>query len=333
MANRLLLLLLLLGSACFDCLATGPGGYQLIGHIIFKDREFSRSTLAIVSLDGTRTVFSADARADLSGKFTFKNLQPDLYTITVYIPRAGEWRQTVEISPTLADSKKRVFVNVVFQPDLGSNTLREVTPAQLATSDKAWGEFEKARKRLGKGDSEGAIACLKKAVKIAPQFTEAWNTLGTLAYASGRYGLAEEYFREALKSAPGYYPPLVNLGGALLTQGKLQDSLPLNIAAVRARSDDALANSQLGLNYYYLKQYTEAERYLKQAISLDPGHFSYPQLPLADIYLHRQDFASAVRELEQFLILHPDAKQSPSVRKQIEDIHSRILSTPHPDQP
>jgi tetratricopeptide (TPR) repeat protein len=163
-------------------------------------------------------------------------------------------------------------------------------------------------------------------VKIAPRFVDAWNTLGTLAYKSGNFPLAEAYFREALKHDPDYYPSLVNLGGALLTQGKLQDALPLNKAAVQARPDDALAHSQLGLNYYYLQSFMEAETYLKQATSLDPGHFSYPQLPLAEIYLMRQDLTSAARELEQFLVLHPDAKLEPAVQKRIENIRSNLYS-------
>jgi tetratricopeptide (TPR) repeat protein len=203
--------------------------------------------------------------------------------------------------------------------------MRRVSSAQLSVPEKALREYEKANQKLGRRDSEGAVAHLKKAVEMAPQFVDGWNMMGTLAYKAGGYPQAENYFREALKHEPDYYPSLVNLGGALLSQGKLKESLILNVAAVQARPDDALAHSQLGLSYFYLQQFTEAEESLKKAISLDPGHFSYPQLPLAEIYLLRQDYDSAARELKEFLALHPDAEQSPPVKRRTDNIRRQIV--------
>jgi len=265
----------------------------------------------------------AHTRAGVSGEFKFKNLHPDLFTLVVYIPRAGEHRQTVEVSPGLADSRKRIYIDVNFQPTLASKRLGKVSSVQLSIPEKAKREYEKANRKLGKRDSEGAIMHLQKTVSLAPQFVEAWNVLGTLAYKASEFPLAESYFREALKHDPDYYPSMVNLGGVMLNLGKLQDALPWNHAAVLASPDDALAHAQLGLNYYYLGRLTEAEKYLKQAISLDAGHFSFPQLPLADIYARRQDFASAALLLEQFLSLHPDAPQSPSVKSRLNTLRGR----------
>lgn len=319
-------LLLILCAALTGSAGMAAGGYQLIGKITPRDRELPPRVLPVVLLEGTRIPFTAHTRADVSGNFVFKNLQPDMFTLIVYIPNAGEYIKTVEVSPGLADSKKRIFVDVVFQPNLASKAHMEASLAMLSVPEKAWKEYEKARKKLGSRDAEGAIAHLKKTVAIAPQFVEAWNTLGRLAYKSGEFPLAEDYFREALKRDPDYYPSVVNLGGALLTQGKIKDSLLFNIAAVQARPDDALAHSQLGQNYYYLERFQEAEKHLKMATSLDPGHFSYPQLPLAEIYLLRNDFTSAAREIEQFLTLHPDAEQSTVIKKRIERIRSALNS-------
>ena len=120
------------------------------------------------------------------------------------------------------------------------------------------------------------------------------------------------------------------MAGALFSQGKIADSLPFNLAAVEMRPDDALAQSQLGLSYFYLRNFPEAEVHLKKAISLDPGHFSYPQLPLAEIYLVRNDAASAKREIDQFLQLHPDAEQSTVIKERLGRIRSRIDSAKSP---
>ncbi len=316
---------LLTGRGCI-----AAGGYQLIGTILSKDREYSPRALPVVLLEGTRTFFAAQTLADPGGKFKFKDLQPDLFTLIVLIPNAGEYRQTVEVSSGLADSKKRVFVEVKFQPNLGSIARSQTSLAMLSVPTKAWKEFEKARKELENRDGESAIAHLKKSVDMAPQFVAAWNMLGTLAYKSRDFILAESYFREALKHNPDYYPSVVNLGGALISQGKMADSLPHNLAAVEMRPDDALAQSQLGLSYFYLEKFPEAEEHLKKAISLDPGHFSYPQLPLAEIYLVRNDTESANREIEQFLQFHPDAEQSTVIKERLARIRSLINSAKSP---
>ena len=318
------LLMFFLIAVLANCTGFAAGGYQLIGRIVLKDREVSPRIPPLVLLEGAKIPFTAHTRADRSGKFKFKNLQPDMFTLIVYISRAGEYRRTVEVSPGLADDQKRIYVEVEFQPNLGSIALRKTSVDALSIPEKAIREYEKAHNRLGSRDSEGSIAHLKKTVELAPQFVEAWNTLGTLAYKSAQYQLAEKYFREALSHDPEYYPSVVNLGGALLTQGRLQDALPHNLSAVNTRPDDALAHSQLGLNHYYLGQLAEAEEHLKIAISLDPGHFSYPQIPLAEIYARRKDFQAAAREIDQFLSLHPDSTQSPPVKRRIDRIRSEI---------
>ncbi len=304
--------------------ASAESGYELRGRILLGDRKLARDSLPLVLLEGAKIPYSAHTRADLSGKFKFKKLQPDMFTLIVYIPRAGEYRKTVEVSPGLADKSKRVSVEVDFRPNLGSRALRNTSVDRLRIPETALKEYEKSRKKLGSRDAEGAIAHLKRTVEMAPQFVEAWNTLGTLAYKAADYPLAESYFREALKRDPEYYPAVVNLGGALLTQGKVRDSLPFNLEAVRSRPDEALAHSQLGLSYFYLEQFAEAEAHLKVAISLDPGHFSYPQLPLAEIYLRRKDFDAAAGQLHQFLSLHPDAVQSPPIQKRVDRIRAAI---------
>ncbi len=313
-------LFLLFALNAFLARGADAGGYQLIGKITQPDKKFTRATCPLVFLDGTHIPFAAQTRADLSGKFKFKDLHPDLFTLIVYIPRSGEYARTVEVSPALADSKKRVFVEITFQPSLASKSYQKVSSSQLSIPDNALREYEKANRKMQNRDVEGAVEHLKKAVEIAPQYVDAWNNLGALAYKLHQFALAETYFREALKHEPDYYPSLVNLGGALLTQGKIQDSLPWNLAALQARPDDALAHSQLGLNYYHMGQMEEAEKYLKQATVLDPGHFSFPQLKLAEIYIARKDSASAARMLRQFLDLHPDAGEAPAVRKQIQQL-------------
>ena len=63
-----------------------------------------------------------------------------------------------------------------------------------------------------------------------------------------------------------------------------------------------------------LREDDKAISYLKQAKQVEPGHFSYPQLPLARLYSRNGDEQAAAAELEEFMKLHPDSPQAAQIR-------------------
>ncbi len=198
-----------------------------------------------------------------------------------------------------------------------------VSAAELAIPDSALAEYNKAQDALSRRDVDEAVAHLKKAVAIAPQYAAALNSLGTIAYQTRQFKEAEAYFRDSLKQDPGAYSALVNLGGALAAQGKIQESLTVNLEAVRIRPDDALAQSQLGSSYYFLGRLDEAEDHFRRAKALDPSHFSLPQMYLADIYIRRNRVSDAIAEIQEFLRLHPDSEFAPRMRKALDELRAR----------
>jgi tetratricopeptide (TPR) repeat protein len=161
------------------------------------------------------------------------------------------------------------------------------------------------------------VAHLERAVELAPQFSTAWNDLGTIAYYARQYERAEICFRKALAADPDSFEALVNLGGVLLNLSKHDEALRCNSIAVRRRPGDALANSQLGLAYSVAGDFDLAVKYLQNAKRIDPGHFSNPQLALAEIYLRQNQRAAAAQEYRDFLRRHPDAPQAAGVRESL----------------
>ena len=245
-------------------------------------------------------------------RFVFRSLAPGGYTLVVMDPGWGLTRQTVQVTGSFADEQGRVHVEVDLDRSAVTRARRvqdqgTVSVAALKVTPKARAAIRKAHARFGKGDEEGAIGLLHKAVEISPSFTQAWNELGTVAYKAGRYSEAERYFRTALDHDPLAFEPLVNLGGALLSQNRFDDALNFNLAAQGMRPDSALANSQLGINFFYKGQFQKAREFLLRAKQADPSHFSYPQLFLAEIYGKQGKLAEARGELDEMLRLHPDA--------------------------
>jgi tetratricopeptide (TPR) repeat protein len=296
--------------------------FELIGKILQSDGKPFQEVTPVVFLHGSLTPFSTQTQVGGNGQFKFKNLLAGPYTLIAAVPRAGELQKTVTVSPSLADSKGRVYTTLLFETAAAQKKDLSVSAVELSIPTKAKQEFMKAQRFLEKRDIESARSCLEKAVEMAPQFWIAWNSLGVIAYQSRQYAKAEQLFREALKQDPEAYSPLVNLGGALLSQGKDKDSLPINLQAVKARPDDALAQSQLGQSYFFLDQLDDAERHLKQAKDLDPEHFSHPQLVLIQIYARRQNLPAMISEMTEYLRLHPDSDQAPAIRNALEKLHA-----------
>lgn len=296
------------------------GDFQIVGKVLRSDGKPFTSAVPVVFVDGAFTPFALRVYAEKNGDFRIRGLSQGTYNLSVFVPGAGEWRRTIEVGPGTADAKGTVRIEARLAPDFSQDDEHVVSAAALSVPAEAQRLYLKAEEQLGRKDIAGAVASLRKAVEIAPRFAAGWNRLGTIAYQSRRYDEAEEHFRKALEQEPGSFPPLVNLGGALLSLGRIGESLEVNLRAARMKPDDPLAQSQLGMSYYMLEDYERAEAALKLAKTLDPGHFTLPQLLLADIYERRNNLEAAVLELESFLKLHPDSPRVPDVRARLDGL-------------
>jgi Tfp pilus assembly protein PilF len=289
--------------------------YDLAGRLVPEEH-------ARVVVFGANSPFQAETESDTSGRFRFRNLRAGTYTIAVSSPGRGEARQTAEVGPGTADSHRRVLVTLQFKDSdfVFADVVRRrnaVSTRQLAIPASALREYQEGIKDLEKHDVDAAVKRLEHAVELAPQFVDAWNNLGTIAYQTQQYDRAERCFRAALQQDSRAYEPLVNLGGVLLTNHKLDEALMYNQDAVLTRPQDALANSQLGMAYFAVGNFDLAVKYLEIARGIDPAHFSHPQLVLAEIHLRRGENGAAAEALEDFLRHHPDYPTAAKIRETI----------------
>ena len=319
-ARKTLGAIILIFSLDASLMAAPKGRFELRGLVVFVPPQDEGNRRATVRLTGTTEPYFAETRTDPKGNFRFGNLLPRSYDLTVTLPTGVVARQTVEVTPSFASAKGIVSINVKVERDRPPNmasTHVTVSVRELSIPDAAWDEYARAKADLEKYNVEAATRHLEKAVAQAPQFVEALNLLGTICFQTQQYAQAEKYFRQALAHDPNAFAPLVNLGGTLLSLRRIEEALPVNQKAVAAQPDDVLANAQLGMCYLALKNYDEARKYLEKAQALDPGHFTCPQLPLAEIYEHQGAKAEAIRELQDFLARHPDSPRAGEVREKI----------------
>ena len=300
--------------------------YELYGQVRIGSKQKSRQAYAFVGLTGNQHPYSSSSWTSYGGRFRFRNLDPGSYTLLTEVNRRSEHRMTVEISPAMADEKGRILQVIILDPTSFHSLRRKpqvISWRELSVSPKARSEYAEADKSLLKGQIENGIHYLERAIKIAPQFISALNRLGTVYYFRKEYSKAEQVFRRALTEDPKAFEPLINLGGTLLSAGKPEEALPYNLKAFEARSSDALASAQLGLNFVALHDDDRAVTYLVRTKQLDQLHFTQPQLVLAGIYQRKGQPEPALRELEEFIQLHPDSSEAKDIQRQIAQIKSR----------
>jgi Tfp pilus assembly protein PilF len=271
---------------------------------------------AVIHLQAATDPFTASTLAGPDGHFHFSGILSGSYTLSVSTA-TGEWRQTVDVGPRTADDKGRV--GIVVHLDAAATALQPATvsASELAVPNSAWKAYRQAQGRLAKHDTDGAVELLKRATEIAPRFCVALNQLGTISYHRAQFKEAEQYFRRALEADPDSYAPLVNLGGVLLDLGEFHEAWNFNVLAATKEPGDALAHSQLGITAFHLGKLDLAVEQLREAIRLDPGHFSSPQLVLADVYLRLRRPGDAADVLEDFVGRHPDSPLADRIRSAI----------------
>lgn len=275
-----------------------------------------------VKLFGIETPYVDSVEVNRAGEFHFRSLAPGDYTVAVVRSGLGEVRRTVVVSAALADSGGviRAIIPYTASEAAANPSGGVVSVHQLSVPPNAAAKYADAQKRLALRDPQGAVRILEEAVELAPDFSAAWNALGVVAFQTGDDNRAEVLFRRALAADPGAFDPLVNLGGVLIKKNAAAEALPFNQRAVRDRPEDALANAQLGMNYFRLDNFDQAEQYLLAAKRLDPAHFSQPQVFLANIYARRGNRQAAIHELQDVLALRPDGPLSGRIRQNLAEL-------------
>lgn len=124
---------------------------------------------------------------------------------------------------------------------------------------------------LNSGRYEEAVKAYREAVRLNPEFAEAYNNLGVSLTRLKKYEEAIECFHQAIRLKPGLPNPNYNLGNL----------------------------------YNYLGRYEEALKPLRQAISLNPN-YREAYRELGDVYLLLGRNEEAIEAYRQALRLNQD---------------------------
>ena len=137
-------------------------------------------------------------------------------------------------------------------------------------------DFAEAYSNLGNalkelGDLDGASQFFLKAIKLKPRFADAYNNLAGCYMQMGRTKQAAETYRMAIVLNPQSHDAHSNLGTLFKAQGRLEDAKKAFLEAIRIKPDFAIAWSNLAGVFKEEGQLVNAVAYYREAIRLSPA--------------------------------------------------------------
>ncbi len=121
---------------------------------------------------------------------------------------------------------------------------------------------------MSKGDMSHAVESYQKAVQLNPYYWVNENSLGAAYFQMGDYDKALEAFKQVATLEPDVNAGYENSGNVLVQQGKYSEAVPYLQRALQIEPN-AVAYSNIGTAYFYLKQYTESAQAFEKAVALN----------------------------------------------------------------
>jgi tetratricopeptide (TPR) repeat protein len=158
---------------------------------------------------------------------------------------------------------------------------------------------------MARGRKTLALAHYDRALKLRPDFAEAWSNRGTLLQTMGRRAEALESFDRALALQPDHVGLLNNRAALLQEEGRYQDALADYDRALGLQPDYPEALNNRGIAAYELGRLEDAIADYDRAIALRPDYaaaFSNRGNALGKLLRHEEALAS----YDRALALQPD---------------------------
>ncbi len=137
-----------------------------------------------------------------------------------------------------------------------------------------------------------AITAFQEAIRIMPDYADAYRNLGAAYYKAGMTDDAVEAFKLGISLEPGHSGTYENLGIVYLKSGRFKEAREAFAEAVRMRPGDAVAHYQLGVAYYESGMNEQAAASFEEAIKIKPD-YAGAQYNLGLAYAKGNDGASS----------------------------------------
>lgn len=258
-------------------------------------------------------------RSNSSGRFSFAGMPSGRYNLKVLPIRTNFAEQTQEVIITNIgrNTSDIAYVDFYLKYDKRSdNASDEKSPETIFVQEvpsAAKKLYEEARKDF-KDQPEKSFTQLEEALKIFPEYFDALSLLGKEYVLRGKFEKAYPYLLRAIDANPRSFISFYRLAYAFYRIKEYEASLKAAQAAIVIAPDSPDAYQLFGTVLRITGNLTEAEKNLLKANSLAGEKEAETHWQLALLYNKLKQNQEAIRELEIYLKLKPNAPDKTEIQ-------------------
>jgi Tfp pilus assembly protein PilF len=277
----------------------------------------------IVTLDKETSGFVAQAETDGLGKFTFDGPGQDVFVVR--IKPAGYQEMSHRVDLTMATTNYVSLEPQRIRKDSPPSLPPEGPDAQLSAREAA--VPEKARKEfitgqqlfLQKKDLPASLEHLRKAIKLYPNFSDAYVLIAMIHMEHSNATEAKSALQKAIEIDPRLAPAHLTLGMLLNHEKDYPEAEKSLVRGLELSPRSPSGHYELAKTYWALGRLQDAEGHAQRAISLQPDLASAHVL-LGNVAIRDHNSEAALKEFREYLRLEPNGSMAQGVRQIIDKI-------------
>jgi len=317
----ILLLALLITSLVTPIAASHPANIILAQQVnsisgnVTDERRNPVPDLQVELLDDVNSVIQR-TKTDSSGLFFFRRLTEGIFQIRIQTYQTNYIAQTKRVQLERTRSFEQVDFVLATKPSAATTT-GEVFVQEVP--EPARKEYERGVALLQKtGNRKEGVETLRKAIEIFPLYFDALELLGTEYVKQQEYEPAVAVLTKAIQVNARAYQSLYTLSVAQHGLKQLPEAVESMRRAIAINGSSVNANLWFGMLLRQTEKLDEAETYLKQANQLAQLKSAEAHWQLALLFNQLKRYNEAADELELFLKIQPDSKDTELIKKLIQ---------------
>ena len=297
--------------------------HQIEGRVQHRSGGTGRIHIRLLKLPDMRPVTETFTRPE--GQFTFSGLNEGSYAIETFETDKFQATMTeVLLRPLIRN--RPTSVNVLIELPLRPKDARVAPSEVMADIDmdvpkKAQKHYRAGLRAIENGEYDKGVEELRAAIATHSNFYSARLELGRELRRRKQYIEAEAILRPLTLSAARRPDPHTELGATLLALGRGSEAVKELEISIELREVNWAAHLYLGWALIE-RDATNAEMHLLRALKIDERAAARAHLALARLAHARGDNARAIRHLDAYVTLAPEAEDTDAARKLADSLRS-----------
>ena len=297
-----------------------------ISGIVLLEVDNRPASQVAVKLRSSSAGIFRSVLTDFDGQFEVRGLPPGTYEIIVDEPGYESARTSTHLEGPSTKFVLHLKSSPLPQPR-GNSYM--VSVRELKIPGKARDEYQKGLERSGNNDPAGSLSHFTKAIRVFPDYYEAYYHIGVLEMNLSHKNEAMEAFQRSIDLSGGRYASAqFGLGKLLYLDGKTVEAESVIRRGLDVDQNSPDGHVLLGVALLRLKRDDEAARSAREALLHKPD-YAFAYLVLADVCARKGDYHEQLQNLDAFLKLEPNNPASEHIR-QARELVLRNLNKSHP---